>query len=188
MGWNYLSIPKLQWCNRWSLELISNFIPDFIEHVITYPCWNLSQNVLVKGALVLWSVKWCDLVSLKQCDQKYHQHAIIKISRSHIPIQQRKLIKYLFDRKYKDYVYERCYYRSTWKNKEYSSSKDKAKNDMMYQDIYNCICQNTIFFFILATVWPWPSWEQSSPIQTISFRVNSELVASEWRGVGRFRL
>ena len=29
------------------------------------------------------------------------------------------------------------------KNKEYLSSKDKAKNDMMYQDIYNCICQNT---------------------------------------------
>ena len=31
----------------------------------------------------------------------------------------------------------------TWKNKEYSRSKDKAENDMMYQDIYNCICQNT---------------------------------------------
>ena len=31
----------------------------------------------------------------------------------------------------KDYVYGRCYYRSTWKNKEYLRSKDKAKNDMM---------------------------------------------------------
>ena len=29
------------------------------------------------------------------------------------------------------------------KNKEYTRSKDKAENDMMYQDIYNCICQNT---------------------------------------------
>ena len=29
------------------------------------------------------------------------------------------------------------------KNKDYSSSKDKAKNYMTYQDIYNCICQNT---------------------------------------------
>ena len=29
------------------------------------------------------------------------------------------------------------------KNKEYLKSKDKAKNDMMYQDIYNCMCQNT---------------------------------------------
>ena len=28
-------------------------------------------------------------------------------------------------------------------NKEYLRSKDKAKNDMMYQDIYNCIYQNT---------------------------------------------
>ena len=35
---------------------------------------------------------------------------------------------------------------TTWvheKNKEYLRSKDTAKNDMMYQDIYNCICQNT---------------------------------------------
>ena len=30
------------------------------------------------------------------------------------------------------------------KNKKYLRSKDKAKYDMMYQDIYNCICQNTI--------------------------------------------
>ena len=29
------------------------------------------------------------------------------------------------------------------KNKEYLRSKKKAKNDMMYQDIYSCICQNT---------------------------------------------
>ena len=28
------------------------------------------------------------------------------------------------------------------KTKEYIRSKDKAKNDMMYQDIYKCICQN----------------------------------------------
>ena len=48
----------------------------------------------------------------------------------------------LSDRKYKDYVYGRCYYRSTWKNKEYLWSKDKAKNDMMYQDIHSCIYQN----------------------------------------------
>ena len=29
------------------------------------------------------------------------------------------------------------------KNKEYLRSKDIAKNDMMYQDIYDCICHNT---------------------------------------------
>ena len=46
-------------------------------------------------------------------------------------------------RKYKDYIYGRRQYRSTRKNKEYPRSKDKAQNDMMYQDIYNCICQNT---------------------------------------------
>ena len=29
------------------------------------------------------------------------------------------------------------------KKKDYLRSKDKAKNDMMYQDVYKCICQNT---------------------------------------------
>ena len=29
-------------------------------------------------------------------------------------------------RNYKDYVYGRCWYRSTWKNKEYLRNKDKA--------------------------------------------------------------
>ena len=27
MGWNYLSIPKLQWCNRWSLGMDTQFHP-----------------------------------------------------------------------------------------------------------------------------------------------------------------
>ena len=47
------------------------------------------------------------------------------------------------NRKYKDYVYGGCKYMSTWKNKQYLRSKIKPKNYMMYQDIYNCICQNT---------------------------------------------
>ena len=38
------------------------------------------------------------------------------------------------------------------KNKEHLRSKDKAKNDMMYQDIYNCICQNTKNEDILSIV------------------------------------
>ena len=29
------------------------------------------------------------------------------------------------------------------KNKEHLKSKGKAKNDMLYQDIYSCICRNT---------------------------------------------
>ena len=29
MGWNYLSIPKLQWCNRWSLGINKYFISHF---------------------------------------------------------------------------------------------------------------------------------------------------------------
>ena len=36
-------------------------------------------------------------------------------------------------------------YVNTWvlEKKDYLRSKDKAKNDMMYQDVYKCICQNT---------------------------------------------
>ena len=40
---------------------------------------------------------------------------------------QRKSMDTVVHIKYKDYVYGRCYYRSTWKNKEYLRSKDKAK-------------------------------------------------------------
>ena len=36
------------------------------------------------------------------------------------------------------------------KNREYLRSKDKAKNDMMYQNIYNCICQYTKNEYILS--------------------------------------
>ena len=32
------------------MERVSNFIPHFNVHVITYPCWDLSQSMLVKGA------------------------------------------------------------------------------------------------------------------------------------------
>ena len=31
-------------------EWMSNFISHFTGHVITYPCWDLSQTMLVKGA------------------------------------------------------------------------------------------------------------------------------------------
>ena len=55
-------------------------------------------------------------------------------------------------RKYKDYVYGKCYYRSTWKNKEQRlRTKDKAENGMMYQDKYNCICQNTKIHYVKPT-------------------------------------
>ena len=55
MGWNYLSIPKLQWCN-------------FITDGITYPCRNLSYTMLVKGApenYRRWGYK-LDIVSYKR--------------------------------------------------------------------------------------------------------------------------
>ena len=33
-------------------KLISNFIPYFTGHVITYPCWNSSYSMIAKGPLV----------------------------------------------------------------------------------------------------------------------------------------
>ena len=47
-----------------------------------------------------------------------------------------------FHRKYKDYVYRKMLvqeYLKKWR----IFKRVKPKNDMMYHDIYNCICQNT---------------------------------------------
>ena len=50
VGWNYLSIPKLQWLHHWSLGMDKYFHPHFMMDVITYACWDLSQTMLAKGA------------------------------------------------------------------------------------------------------------------------------------------
>ena len=50
--------------------------------------------------------------------------------------------KYIPYRKYKDYVYRKMLvqeYLKKWR----IFKRVKPKNDMMYHDIYNCICQNT---------------------------------------------
>ena len=49
MGWNYLLIHKLNGATAEVWEWISHFIPYFIRHAITYPCWDQSLFVLVKG-------------------------------------------------------------------------------------------------------------------------------------------
>ena len=45
MGWNYLSIPKLQRLHRWSLGMDNNFIPPFTVGVITYACWDIQIKI-----------------------------------------------------------------------------------------------------------------------------------------------
>ena len=45
------------------------------------------------------------------------------------------------NRKYKDYVYRKMLVQEYLK--KWIFKKVKPKNDLMYQDIYNCICQNT---------------------------------------------
>ena len=44
MEWSYLSIHKLEWLAVEVCKWISNFIPHFTGHVITYPCWGLRLN------------------------------------------------------------------------------------------------------------------------------------------------
>ena len=40
VGRNYLFLPKLQQCNRWSLGMVNNFIAHFTGYVIIHPCWD----------------------------------------------------------------------------------------------------------------------------------------------------
>ena len=49
------------------------------------------------------------------------------VQASAIPCRLVDVIHVPPDRKYKDYIYGRCMYRSTWKKKEYLRSKDKAE-------------------------------------------------------------
>ena len=52
---NYLSIPKLQRCNRWVWWWMNNFIPHVTGHVISYPCEDytmlLRETLAVSGDL-----------------------------------------------------------------------------------------------------------------------------------------
>ena len=55
-GWNYLSIPKLQQLHHWGWEWIRYSIPHFIMNSITYPVWDWSYTMLLKGHPVSISV------------------------------------------------------------------------------------------------------------------------------------
>ena len=48
MWWNYLSIPKLQRYNRWTLECISNFIPHFTGACDYLSMLGLKSNHVIK--------------------------------------------------------------------------------------------------------------------------------------------
>ena len=49
--WDEITYPFLNFngCTVEFHEGIGNFIPHFIMDVITHPCWDLSQTMLVKG-------------------------------------------------------------------------------------------------------------------------------------------
>ena len=49
--WDEITYPFPNFSGCW--EWRSNFIVDFIGHVITHPCWDLSWSMLMKGAHVI---------------------------------------------------------------------------------------------------------------------------------------
>ena len=50
---------KLQQCNRWCLEWMSDFITHFTGHVITYPRWDSSWSMIVNIFADVWQRKYC---------------------------------------------------------------------------------------------------------------------------------
>ena len=58
------------------------------------------------------------------------------------PKSPRMSVTSIRNRKYKDYVYRKMLVQEYLKKKRIFK-KVKPQNDLMYQDIYNCICQNT---------------------------------------------
>ena len=50
--WNEITypFPNFNSCTVEVWKWISNFIPHYTMDIITYPCWDLSQSMLVKGA------------------------------------------------------------------------------------------------------------------------------------------
>ena len=51
MGWNYLSISKLQRCCRWRFGIDRQFHSTlYVMDIIIHPCGDLSWSTLVKGA------------------------------------------------------------------------------------------------------------------------------------------
>ena len=62
--WGEISypFPNFNGCTNEVWEWISNFISHFTGHVISYPCWDLSQSMLVKRVpykLGQYRVCWC---------------------------------------------------------------------------------------------------------------------------------
>ena len=49
--WNYLWIPNFNGSTVELWEWVTNFNPQIIVNVITYPCWDSSYSILVQGLL-----------------------------------------------------------------------------------------------------------------------------------------
>ena len=93
MGWNYLSIPKLQWLHRWSLGMAkyfhpSNQMPSKVWDEITYPFPNFN------GATVeVW--EWLSIFIPHFVMDELLIHAWIKVDPGYIRCEQTKQYSYI---------------------------------------------------------------------------------------------
>ena len=87
--WNAITylFPNLNCATVEVWERICNFIPNFTGHVITYPFWDWSSSMLVKGALGHSGDSGSSII-----EQSFFKHTY---------------------RKWQDYVYIQCEYKST---------------------------------------------------------------------------
>ena len=77
---------------------------------------------------------WPDTMGEDKC--------IVMLGGLHTEMAVLNILGEWLDRKYKDYVYRKMLvqeYLKKWR----IFKRVKPKNDMMFHDIYNCICQNT---------------------------------------------
>ena len=86
MGWNCLSIPKLQRLRRRSWEWISNFIIYCTEHVINFTCGDSSLSLIVKEIQERyreWCMDWSGELFTREC-YFHHSDVIMDVIASQI--------------------------------------------------------------------------------------------------------
>ena len=89
--WDEITYPFLNFngCTVEVLEWISDFISHLTEHVITYPCWDWSSTMLVKGApgLILWAIL-CQVLAPVLTSQVYNLTAVMCSVLALVKLQQ----------------------------------------------------------------------------------------------------
>ena len=110
------------------------FVRGILRSLVNYPHNGQWRWALMFSLICVWINSWVN--NREAGDLRRHRAHYDVIVMSHWNGTL------LLDRKYKDYVYRKMLvqeYLKKWR----IFKRVKSKNDMMYHDIYNCICQNT---------------------------------------------